>query len=106
MVRISPVNQISDYLTLDFLILPQAAGYIDLKRSTFRVKVRLTDSDDKPISKDDNVALVNLPLHSLFTQVDCSLQQTGVGQTGTNYAYKAFIDTLLSTRANDNVEVD
>lgn len=101
-----PVNQISDYVTLDFLVPPQAAGYMDLKRSTLRVKVRLTDSNDKPISKDENVALVNLPLHSLFTQVDCSLQQTGVGQTGTNYAYKAYIDTLLSTSANDKVELD
>lgn len=101
-----PVNQISDYASLDFLVPPQAAGYMDLKRSTLRVKVRLTDGDDKPISKDENVALVNLPLHSLFTQVDCSLQQTGVGQTGTNYAYKAYIDTLLSTGANDRVELD
>lgn len=92
--------------TLDFLVLPQAAGYMDLKRSTLRVKVRLTDSNDKPISKDENVALVNLPQHSLFTQVDCSLQQTGVGQTGTNYAYKAYIDTLLSSSANDKVELD
>ena len=44
---------------------------MDLRRSTLRVKVRLTDSDDKPIPKDENVGLVNLPLHSLFTQVDC-----------------------------------
>ena len=79
---------------------------MDLRRSTLRVKVRLTDSDDKPIPKDENVGLVNLPLHSLFTQVDCSLQQTGVGQTGTNYPYKAYIDTLLSTSANDNVELN
>jgi hypothetical protein len=41
----------------------------------------------------------------LFTQVDCSLQQTGVGQTGTNYPYKAYIE-LLSTSANDNVELN
>lgn len=101
-----PVNQILDYASLDFLVPPQAAGYMDLKRSTLRVKVRLTDGDDKPISKDENVALVNLPLHSLFTQVDCSLQQTGVGQTGANYAYKAYIDTLLSTGANDRVELN
>jgi hypothetical protein len=78
---------------------------MDLRRSTLRVKVRLTDSDDKPIPKDENVGLVNLPLHSLFTQVDCSLQQTGVGQTGTNYPYKAYIE-LLSTSANDNVELN
>ena len=33
--------------------------------------------------------------------MDCSLQQTSVTQTGTNY--KAYIDTLLETGANDRV---
>jgi hypothetical protein len=35
--------------------------------------------------------------------VDCSLQQTSVTQTGTNYPYQAYIDTLLETGANDRV---
>lgn len=36
-------------------------------------------------------------------QVDCSLQQTTVTQTGPNYLYKAYIDTLLNTSPNDKV---
>ena len=35
--------------------------------------------------------------------MDCSLQQTSATQTGTNYPYKAYIDTLLETGANDRV---
>lgn len=101
-----PINQITDYSDLDFFVPPQAAGYMDLKRSTIRVKFRVTDATDNPIAKDESVGLVNLPLHALFTQVDCSLQQTGVGQTGNNYPYKAYIDTLLSTSANDRVVLD
>lgn len=101
-----PINQITDYADLDFFVLPQAAGYMDLKRSTIKVKIRLTDATDKPIAKDENVGLVNLPLHALFTQIDCSLQQTGVGQTGNNYPYKAYIDTLMSTSPNDKVVLD
>ena len=38
-----------------------------------------------------------------LSQGDCSLQQTSVTQTGTNYPYKAYIDTLLETGANDRV---
>ncbi|VDI75196.1 Hypothetical predicted protein [Mytilus galloprovincialis] len=33
-------------------------------------------------------------------------EKTAVGQTGTNYPYKAYIDTLLSTSANDKVELE
>lgn len=36
--------------------------------------------------------------------MDTSLQQTPVSQLGTNYPYKAYIDTLLST-STENYEV-
>ncbi|CAG2210266.1 unnamed protein product [Mytilus edulis] len=100
------ISQLSNCADLEFLIPPQFAGYLDLKRSTLNVKVRLHDAYDIPILKDENVGLVNLCLHSLFFQVDCYLQQTAVGQAGTNYPYKAYIDTLLSTSANDKVELE
>ena len=35
--------------------------------------------------------------------MDCSLQQTTVTQTGPNYLYKAYIDTLLNRSPNDKV---
>lgn len=38
--------------------------------------------------------------------IDCSLQQKPVGQTGTNYPYKAYIATLLSTRKIEKVIKD
>lgn len=63
----------------------------------------MTDSFGKPITDDANVGLVCLPLQSIFSQSDCSPQQTSVGQVGHNYPYKAYIDTLLSTRESENV---
>lgn len=101
-----PINQISEYATLEFLIPPQSAGYMDLKRSTLRVKLRLTDSADNPIAKDENVGFINGALNSLFSQVECFLQQTAVEHIQTNYSYKAYIDTLLSTSGEDKVELD
>ena len=43
------------------------------------------------------MGLVNLPLHSIFNQIELSLQQTPLGHLGTNYPYKAYIDTLLKS---------
>lgn len=69
-------------------------------------QIRLTDSPDKPIKKDENVGLAKLGLHSIFSQVDCSLQQMSLGQTGTNYPYKAYIDTLLSSSEDEKVSLE
>ncbi|VDI15894.1 Hypothetical predicted protein [Mytilus galloprovincialis] len=54
------ISQLSNYADLEFLLQPQSAGYMDLKKSTLKVKVQLTDSSDIPILKDENVGLVNL----------------------------------------------
>ncbi|CAC5398498.1 unnamed protein product [Mytilus coruscus] len=42
---------------------------------------------------------------SLSENIDFNMQ-TAVGQTGTNYPYKAYIDTFLSSSANDKVGVE
>ena len=39
---------------------------------------------------------VNLFLHSLFQQVDVSLNDVQVSQSSGTYAYRAYIDSLLS----------
>jgi hypothetical protein len=57
----------------------------------------------KPITDDANVGLVCLPLQSMFSQIDCTLQQTPVGQVRYNFPSKAYIDTLLSTRESEKV---
>ena len=102
-IEYRPTNQISGESPLEFLIPPQSIGYMDLRRSTLKIKLRLAKALGQPVTKDANIGLVNLPLQAVFSQMDCSLQQTSVTQTGTNYPYKAYIDTLLETGANDRV---
>ena len=61
------LNQISEYVALDFVVPPQSAGYMNLRRSTLRVKLRLLDVTGSPTGKETNVGLVNLPLNALFS---------------------------------------
>ena len=83
-----PSNQITECGVIEFVIPPQTAGYMNLKNSSLKVKLRITDYFGKPITDDANVGLVCLPLQSIFSQVDCTLQQTPVGQVGQNYPYR------------------
>nr|XP_022294816.1 uncharacterized protein F54H12.2-like [Crassostrea virginica] len=97
-IEFRPINQINDDTALEFSVVPQSTGYMDLSSSRLSVKMKIVMQDGTPVTKEDPVALVNLPLHSMFSTVECELQQTSVAQIGTNYPYKAYIDTLLSTR--------
>ncbi|XP_061165007.1 uncharacterized protein F54H12.2-like [Saccostrea echinata] len=100
-VEFRPINQISEYSAVEFNIPPLSTGYMDLKNSRLKIKIRILNKSNSPVSEEDPVALSNLPLHTIFSQVDTSLQQTPVSQLGTNYPYKAYIDTLLSTSAEN-----
>lgn len=92
-----PVNQVTDASVLDFNIPPQGASYIDLKRSVLNIKVKLIRGDGSPLQDGEGLAPVNLTLHSIFRQVDVTFQQKNLPHTGTNYPYKAYIDTILNT---------
>jgi hypothetical protein len=97
-IEFRPINQINEDTALEFNVVPQSTGYMDLSRSKLNVKLKITKGDGISVAEDDVVALVNLPLHAMFSTVECEMQQTSVSQIGTNYPYKAYIDTLLSTK--------
>lgn len=96
-IEYRPVNQITDSAALDFNITAQTSAYMDLKRSVLNVKLRLVNEDNTPIDEALVTGLINVPLHSLFSQVEVSFQQTPMTHWGANYPYKAYIDTLLKT---------
>ena len=53
---------------------------------------------EQPLDTSDQVAPVNLTLHSIFRQIDLSLNQKVISpDVGVNYPYKAMIDFLLGT---------
>lgn len=77
-VEFRPINQIFEYSALEFNIPPLSTGYMDLKNSRLKIKLRILNQFNTPITEENAVGLTNLPLHSIFAQVDTSLQQTPV----------------------------
>ena len=60
------------------------------------VKAKITRGNGDDITDADHVGRVNLFLHSLFQQVDVSLNDVQVSQSAGTYAYRAYIESLLS----------
>ncbi|XP_060557397.1 uncharacterized protein F54H12.2-like [Ruditapes philippinarum] len=96
-IQYKPVGQVNSGSAIEFNIPAQSSAYIDLKRSVLRVKLAIVDGDGTDLDENVITTLINLPFHTIFGQVDVSLQQTTLSHNGANYPYKAYIDTILRT---------
>ena len=79
-------------------ISSNATTYTDLSKTLLQVKVKIMWADGSDIGPDDDVALVNLALSSLFGQCDVSLNQRTINTSvGSNYPYKAYFDVIVDS---------
>ena len=108
-VEFNPIATISGGATIEFNIPGTFLDYINLAKTKLVVKYCITHEDGSPIKDErdingiptdtsDQVGPINLPLHSIFRQIDLSLNQKLVSSdVGVNYPYKALLDLLLNT---------
>ncbi|GFU01724.1 uncharacterized protein F54H12.2 [Trichonephila clavipes] len=91
-----PLSNVFDNAPVEFHISGSAEDYIDLSQTQLYVKAKIVKVDNTPITKDDTIGPVNLFLHSLFSQVDVSLNDRGVSNSSNTYPYRSYIETLLN----------
>jgi len=60
------------------------------------VRLKVVQPNGNNLGADAKVGPVNLFLHSLFSQVDVSLNGMPVTTTSDTHSYRAYIETLLS----------
>lgn len=99
-VQYRPVAPIKDNSPLEYYLPGTDNTYIDFKHTYFVVTAKVVNDDgtECDVTKDDErAAPVNLPMHSLFNQVDMYFNQKLVSGVGVNYPYKAILDTLVET---------
>lgn len=96
-----PVTSYSSSDAIVFQVNNASADYIDVK--TMSVAVSYKIYTDKGVGWDDGKNLkefcgpVNLPVGCFFSQCDFEINQINLNSgVGKNYAYKAYIDTMLS----------
>ena len=95
-VEYHPLSSITDSGPIEFDVSSSGQNYLDFSNTQLLVKVKLTRGSGVDITDADHVGGVNLFLHSLFQQVDVSLNDVQVSQSSGTYAYRAYIESLLS----------
>ena len=91
-----PVSGMIQSGPIDFNISSSADEYLDLSDSYLHLTAHVSDADVKGKAADDKFAPSNLFIHSLFSQVDVSINGKLVSSSTNTYAYRAYIESLLS----------
>lgn len=98
-IHYKPISSLTRNSPIEFHVPGNNDEYLDLAHTMLRIKAKIVN--DSPITADNQagaalVGPVNNFLHSIFSQVDVSLNQKLVSPTSNNYAYRAYIETLLN----------
>jgi len=93
-VEYHPLTTVTNGSPIEFDISASGEDYIDFANTLLCVKTKITAPNGTDLADDAAVGPVNLFLHSLFSQVDISLNGTLI--TAYTYPYRAMMKTLLS----------
>ena len=95
-VEYHPMTTVADGSPIEFDISETAEDYIDFGNTMLYVKAKVTALDGTNLPADAAFGPVNLFLHSLFSQLDISLNGTLITASTNTYPYRAMMETLLS----------
>ena len=94
-----PVASIGAGGPIEFVIPGSGDDYLDVANTYLFVKAKVNQANGSNIDVAAKVGPVNNWMHSLFSQVDVSLNGTLVTPSTNTYPYRAYIETLLSDGA-------
>ena len=95
-IEFNPISSIADGTPIEFVIGGSGQDYIDLANTQLFVRAKILRANGNAIDNTNHVGPVNLWLHSLFSEVDVKLNDTLITSTNNTYAYRAYLETLLS----------
>jgi len=95
-IEYQPLTSIAGNAPIEFSIIGTGENYIDLANVLLYVRAKIVRNNDANLQADSTVGPVNLMLHSMFSQVDVSLNDTLISSSTNTYPYRAMLETLLS----------
>ena len=91
-----PVASITGSGPIEFHVQASTEDYIDLGRTKLQLTLKVVKADNSALANDAKVSTSNLLLHTLFSQVDCKLNEKLVTPSVNTYPYKLYFETILS----------
>ena len=93
-----------EYSSVQFTIPGNSSQYVKLSDSELHVKINIQKEDgtafDKSTERMEAGLPIDLILHSMWSSVDIKMNHALVSTSGTDYMYKALLETLLNYNEN------
>lgn len=90
------LSQTTGHGPIEFNVPGSDDLYIDLNNTFLRLNFKIVRSNGDDITNTDNVSAINLTLHTILSQVDIFLNDRMITDGNPNYAFRAYLETLLS----------
>ena len=92
-----PLTTLTDDGPIEFHISGSGEEYVDLSETYLMVTATIKQTDGTNLqATETEIGPVNYWLHSLFSQIDLSLNERLVTSSTNTYPYRAYLETLLS----------
>ena len=95
-VEVYPLASLTPGAPIEYSISGATEDYLDLNNTYIHVQVKVVNGDGSNLEADSTTAPTNNFLHSLFSQVDMSLNGVLVTNSENTYPYRAMFETLLN----------
>ena len=93
---IHPQTSMDDANNLEFYVPASNVDYLDLNDTLLSIQVKVVKADGTALTKDDKPVPSNYFMHSLFSDVTLSLNDTTIEGGSQMYPYKAAIESELN----------
>jgi hypothetical protein len=91
-----PISSLTEGAPIEFDIASSGDDYVDFANSFLYVRVKIVRAGGAHLDPTDTIGPANNFLHSLFSQVDVSLNGTLITSSTNTYPYRAYIENLLT----------
>lgn len=91
-----PISSLTADSPIEIVISGAGAEYIDLKRSRLYVKTRILKANGTSLTANEKTGIINLPLQSMFSQMDVYLNNKLVSFNTNNYPWKSYFKQYCS----------
>jgi len=91
-----PLTSILGNAPIEFGVVGSGEEYVDLSNVMIYVRATIVRNNNGDVASNSTSAPVNLLLHSMFSQVDVSLNGTLISSSTNTYPHRSMFETLLS----------
>lgn len=97
-ISFKPLTSLENQSNIEFGCNSLSDSYLDLSSANLRLQVQFLKKDGSnfTVVDEDQPALINYSINSLFKQVSVSLNGKNLNSTDGNHGYRSYIETVLN----------